>query len=539
MSESPGYFKAARGRRFTVPRDYCVCRGNDGALFRFFLNVQVVFEDRSDGLDNLNRRRRKGDVIGAFVSGCECDHARPRKRKPKGRKVRYSNAFSRYREDNPDYQKSGTIPPGANLGVFKVFQNNQVFSSQNVHATGSVPGSITARRCWDQQNPGPPYHSGGPFALLEVKIPGSRSYAVNARSRLFAPGFWWQYDGKIVDDGNWLADTTANYFASGIPGIVGYDSLAWDKLKPRVSKANVSQFLYELRDMPRMLKTTADDALSLWRQLGGNSDLNVVMNPKRIGDSFLNHEFGWVPFLDDLAKMYDTWQRSNDYISEITRDNGSWKRKRAVLDHSRTSKLIGKIYHPSIMPFGNDIQGTCETKVIDGVPCKGYCELYEVVETKVWAVGQFTYYRPEFDMLAGEAQGYIGALRRLLTLYGARISPSVIYKVTPWSWLVDWFSQFGKFIQRADDFIVDGIVSRGLFLMRSMKRSVVKSSTAFFESGQRTFIWERSLETKVRKVADCPYGFDQTWGGLSLRQAAILGAIGISQSSGGFISRGA
>jgi len=40
-------------------------------------------------------------------------------------------------------------------------------------------------------------------------------------------------------------------------------------------------------------------------------------------------------------------------------------------------------------------------------------------------------------------------------------------------------------------------------------------------------------------VADGPYGFNVPWNTITPRQWAILGAIGISRTSSGFISRGA
>jgi hypothetical protein len=550
MSDRPGYFKPNnyRGRRpgkFILPRDYCQGLNDAGQVITCPRSITPVIDNTEQSTNTFDDRSSLRDhrtFLGVFVGACSCGRAPVKKRRKKALKLNYSGAFTRYRYRNENFDKQGSIAPGAKLGVFKTFSNNQVSSTQNVLSTGTTGGSIDSVRCWDQVNPGPPYKVIGPFALIKAEIPSGKGVSgVLRRSRDFAPGNWWQYQGDFVDDGNWTSDSLSNYLPSnaGIPTIVGYDSLAWDKLKPKVSKANAAQFIYELRDLPRQLKTTADDLLSLWRQLGGQSDLSVIMNPSRISDSFLNEEFGWRPFISDLADMYNAWQNSYDYISELTRDNGSWRRKKAVLKSDRSVKLLHREYYPGIQPWGSNIQGLCETKVIDGIPCKGYFDLYETLDERVWAEGDFTYYRPEFDMNTPGAQSYMGAAQRLLTLYGVRINPTLIYKITPWTWTVDWFAGFGKFIQRLDDFVVDGIVSRGLCVMRSVTRSVVKQSHTFFESGQQTIIWERKFQTKARRVASSPYGFDVPWNSLSLRQAAILGAIGISHSNSGFISRGA
>jgi hypothetical protein len=60
-----------------------------------------------------------------------------------------------------------------------------------------------------------------------------------------------------------------------------------------------------------------------------------------------------------------------------------------------------------------------------------------------------------------------------------------------------------------------------------------------FYSGPVTLQFQRVLSTKQRELADSPYGFNVPWKDLSLRQWAILGAIGISRSNAGYISRGA
>lgn len=459
---------------------------------------------------------------------------------------RYTQSFSRYREHNPEFLTLGDVPAGKKVGVRKVYQNNQLQSSQDATTTGAYKGSLVSERCWDSLNSGPPYRNGGPFALVRTNIQGS-GYTPSGtfKSRMFAPGFWWQYDGSWVDDGNWLTDSRANYVSTNIPTLTGFDSLAWDKLKPQVAKGSAAQFLVELRDLPQMLITSASRALTFKRlferkeNLFNKSGFSVIMQPKSAADDFINHQFGWAPFVGDMMKFVDIHQNAERYLYDLIRQNDTWIRRKAVLQNDTTQNRIGRIYHPSVDPWGTHENGLCDDLVVDGITCKGYCDITEVVETKVWATGQFKYYRPEFDYRNPDNSGNMAALQRLLTLYGLRINPTVLWKVTPWSWAIDWFTHFGKFIERQDDFITDGIVARDLYLMRTMKRYVTKTSYINFSSGARVFTWRREFSTKVRKIASSPYGFDQPWAGLSPKQLAILAAIGISQSPTGFISRGA
>jgi hypothetical protein len=149
------------------------------------------------------------------------------------------------------------------------------------------------------------------------------------------------------------------------------------------------------------------------------------------------------------------------------------------------------------------------------------------------------FYRPEFDANDPGFDSGLMTLRRALTQYGVRINPSVVYKLIPWSWCVDWFTGFGKYVDRLNDFVEDGITSRYLYVCRSEERTITKTSFLNYYTGPHTVQFQRRLLLKQREVADSPYGFDVPWNSITLRQASILAAIGVSRSGAGYVSRGA
>jgi len=263
------------------------------------------------------------------------------------------------------------------------------------------------------------------------------------------------------------------------------------------------------------------------------------MNPRNVADNYLNNEFGWIPFIDDLKTLFDVYNRTNEYLNDLVVQNQRWVRKKRILEQSESDSLVHRYYTAACSPGGEPIDRVCRSYTLDNISCFGHTDIRARVNSRVWAVGWFKYYRPEFDSTLKSFDYEMTHIQRLLTLYGARINPTVVYKLTPWSWLVDWFTHFGKFIEHHDDFINDGIVSRNFCVMKDMHRNVTKTVHINAISGPVSFSWVRSLRIKQRKVADSPYGFDQPWAGLSTRKIAILGAVGISQLGGGFISHGA
>lgn len=494
----------------------------------------------------------------------DINSARRRKKRRKRKPIETGGAFSRYRErDNLSLsflhrKRQVALKSQTKIGHYVQNVNGQdVFVPSNyVVVGGDLPASYSYQRTWDQLNPGPPYKSGGPFRTIIGHLPCSEQVGDGTYTNQGNPsnpsGTYWKYRGSFVDDGVWSAGISENSVKSAsfssFTNLSSHHTLAWDKTKPQIPKADIGQFLYELKDLPQMLHTSARAFHNEWRNVRvGNQDLFVPVMPREAADHFLNHQFGWVPFLSDLGKLFDAWNNSIKYISEIVRDNNVWVRRKSVLDESETISVpLTNFSQSGTIPSaeGRSPDGKRMTRIQsnpDGSFSGGYHSFVNRTRVRTWAVGSFKYYRPEFDSTLFDSNSFEmwATVQRLLTLYGARITPTLLYKVTPWTWLGDWFTNLGSHLRRLDDFTVDGIVSRYLYVMRSEEKFATKTCVLNYYSGPVVVQFQRRLSLKQREVADSPYGFNVPWNTMSPRQYAILGAIGISRSNKGFISRGA
>lgn len=501
-----------------------------------------------DGID-VHRRKKMNKIFWTRLK---------RKRRKKALKV--SLVTARYRETNPLMDPLAIIGPdgkvlkvNSELGRRIDYSNFKIVTNTKVHLTGSPPARRDWSRMWDNKNP-PPYNHVGPMHKLHATIPGGKylgGFTLSTRGLAAhdASGSWWEYRGGFVDNDSWGPDSLSNYMFTSPPVLSGYDTLAWEHLKPKVSKASLTQTLVELRDLPRMLATSANAMWNSYKAVtetlrpinpnGGSSYKSIVMRPDNVADNYLNTEFGWIPFISDLQTLFDVYKQTEKYLSDLVRDNNTWVRKKRILEQSESDVLLHRYYTGACSPGGEPIDRVCKPYTLDGQTCLAHTDIRLRVNTRVWAVGYFKYYRPEFDARLASFSYEMTHIQRLLTLYGFRINPTIVYKLTPWSWLVDWFTQFGSFIQHHDEFVQDGIMSKSLCVMKTMRRDATKTVSINAWSGRVFLNWTRSLLIKQRKVADSPYGFDRPWQGLSTRQMAILGAIGTSQTNTGFISRGA
>jgi hypothetical protein len=472
------------------------------------------------------------------------------KRRKKRSHYRISNIFVRHRFTelptrfpNP---KSGSL---VKLGFQYNFQNNKVVSKSAVTNGETRTSPRHGRECWDQVNPGPPYHTGGPFQLIQYQVPGAERHpgaTSGSRGNPNNPsGTYSSFTGDYLCGGTWLDDTFGSYPTTARPAgnsLSAYYDRAWDQLKPQIPQWNATQFIYELRDLPGMLETTANGFHNAWRSFGGGYS-TTFMHPSHVADQFLNEQFGWVPFISDIQKFLNTWDRSADYISRMVRDNRTWVKRSRVLEETDETTLIGGFNIADCIPSDGGVdfnnQNMCRVQKFNGVNCKGFTQFHLRVTKRIWASGSFLFYRPEFDPTDPDFDSGLMTLRRALTQYGFRINPSVLYKITPWTWALDWFTNLGRHIDRLNDFVEDGIVSRNLYVMERHERTMTKTCFLNYYDNPVTLQWQRNLAVKKREVADGPYGFNVPWNTITPRQWAILGAIGISRTSSGFISRGA
>jgi hypothetical protein len=484
--------------------------------------------------------------------------------------LRVTTVGTRYRERDLDQGlflnkgKSSQIKAQTVLGVSIGYDNYKRVSGVggNLTAGGDMPSTLNYVKTLDEVHPGPPYRAVGPFKSVQYHLPSSDRVGYGHytnQGRTSNLGHYTAYDGAFIDDGSWLGEsysTIAGKTIANVPSLSQYHTAAWDQLKPKLPKAGLAQFIYELKDLPGQLQTTAELFHLRWKELSSglrNRDPRApglfvpYMGPKEASDQFLNEEFGWKPFISDIQKLFDVFLNTTEYIANIVRDNGQWIRKRRVLEESDVFSS------PASVGLGSATIPSSEMRDVEGFPMcqlmntpfsgqgRGYCVQSNRDISRVWAVGDFKFYRDEFDVpIDQNSIDLINSVRRLITIYGLRINPTLLYKVYPWTWAVDWFTGLGKHIERLDDFIQDGIVSRGLCVMKTTTKVMTKTSVLNFYSGQLTLNFQRWYTFKQREYADTGlYGFNVPWNQLTPRQWAILGAIGISRTSTGYISRGA
>jgi len=439
-----------------------------------------------------------------------------------------ASAFSRVRRNTVPIPKGGQLQMGyynpaiTSGGKFREWSSSKI-QLQNYNFTAPY---LKAQVTMDNKHGGPPYKEGGAFRTLRIEycspyrgIYGRGTYPRNDGLMRYVGGFGPPDDTKFGGDlpvGDLSICLASN--SSLFPDMTGMGDKGYALAKPKLEKASGFVFVAEARDIPKMLKTTSQGFHDIWKAMGG-SQISKVMQPKKLADQFLNHQFGWSPFLGDLRRFDNVIQNAHSLNSQLTRNNGQAIRRRVTLGSGSTSRVIlggnGVVLGPGL---ANDY--------FSGTPT---WQTIELEEFETYAVGRFRYYRPEFDSANPDYLSAWNVAMRQMTLYGLRPSPSNIYKATPWTWAVDWVSNFGDHIDYLTDIALDSISCSYFYVMHHRKVTRRFIQTLPFISGMKTLQFDRVIESKQRQEGAGPYGFSLTWDQLTPRQIAIAGALGISR----------
>lgn len=328
---------------------------------------------------------------------------------------------------------------------------------------------------------------------------------------------------------------------------------AWSRTRPGAPEASLMQFIVELRDFPavpgrqflasimgkaqaKRMKKYRNSFLRSW--LSGppeqipwklQTQLGIF---KALGSEYLNHVFGWVPFISDLEKLYVLSQTIDNRLIQIKRDNNRGIRRKAKIRNDQEMATLTAT-NPNGAHYG--VQNAPPNWGLNG---KSVWTTTTKLSTKVWYSARYRYYIP--DMNAGT---WIPKARAVLS--GANITPSLVWELTPWSWLVDWFGNIGTVLSNFSENAVENLTADYSFLMVNLKATTISSSFGGWkgvhsEPGS-TFltnipdvdhdycsVYEREIKARVY---GSPYGLGVKFSSLNNRQLGVLAALGITQSS--------
>lgn len=386
------------------------------------------------------------------------------------------------------------------------------------------------RRCWDATHPGPPYAEGGGLTIMKAGNPENfiqgahHVYGMDFRPDLpiyneYIGGFWPNGYGSFTFQQAEMRDVgIAGPYGPNYGSGSSYGAAAYNRYKPKMNTANLGQTVGEASQLLPMLKQSAKGLSEVWRSLGGST---TEFGPKKVADHFLNHSFGWVPFVNDMVDSYRTYKNTDKAMRRLRKQNGRWEHRGGTVDlvseasFQSVANQAGAVYPNLPSQFYSDAARS------EGIHVRS--ELRQEYLSRAWFEGRFRYHIPSLGV---EDNNYNKVMNRVQT-YGLRVSPTLIWKITPWSWLADWYGNAGDIISNADDNLW-GLASLYAYVMRTTVKRNVNSSTIRLKGGDVNCTWSQEIVTKTRHGSSS-FGFGLDPGDYTPFQISILAALGVSK----------
>jgi hypothetical protein len=286
----------------------------------------------------------------------------------------------------------------------------------------------------------------------------------------------------------------------------------WARLKPGKPGASVGQAIAELRDGTPTIP--GSQILGL-KRLAKKNRKRLEFH-KNLGSEYLNIQFGWLPFLNDLREMYHTWNTLDQKLAQLKRDNGKPVRRRGKVSSTSNTTLYEESSNTYMYPI------LTNEYYVPGSP--GHRTVMRTETDSSWFSARFRYWIPDI----GTSQW---TRRAKAALFGLNPSPSLLWEVLPWSWLIDWFSNTGDVLSNISTNAAENLAADYAFIMshHSISYMVEQKMPVAQHPYELSVNSELRYEAKQRSKAN-PYGFGLTFDDLSGRQMLILSALGLSRS---------
>jgi len=353
---------------------------------------------------------------------------------------------------------------------------------------------------------------------------------------------YWQMSG-VVGGPTHVPSTWADRYDSwGVAAtkVQDYIPKGYQRTRPGNPRADLGQFLIELRDIPKLPLTKGLFKVSKrpgkygFRTVSGVPFQEIprelfrnLTSLRNLGSEYLNVVFGWKPLLSDLRKMYYLWQDVDRRMGQIIRENGKAISRRANVE---TSSTLDVVDGPTAQPFAY-------YNIWGGVPnfptFEGTTVLTHLKRTyaRVWYMAKYQYYIPDVG-------SSLWTTRARAALFGVLPTPALLWEVLPWSWLIDWFTNVGDIYSNISPNAVDNLVTLYSYTMKNVK--TYESWHAHVHHSAGTAVWSHpgcdagfasylSEETKLRFPGGSPFTLNTKLADFSPYQLGVLAALGLSR----------
>lgn len=343
-----------------------------------------------------------------------------------------------------------------------------------------------------QGNPAP-YKQGGLFMQHSRK-----TYAYPTDASITTKRLYQTYTGRFVDDQYRLLGGQLAYPSQG--EIDYYGAKGWARYKPDRPVQDVGTIIGEFHEFEQLGRLYKEGSKSL-------------------AERILDREFGRGAAIRDILKLKSLQEDLDKRMKALLRNNGKPVRREGTITQD-VSSSVSQINTP-----GPGVYPTLTW----GMSGPTRRTLITTTQYRWWFSGRFRWWIPEFRTSKS------GGWPPLLTAHLTGFNLEAAWNLMPWSWLIDWFSNYGDVLSNILSVGQRGLVADYAYVMNErLVRD--ESRTDFMWQGVQHMPTSsfRETSTKLRQHAN-PFGFGVSGAGFTPERAAILASLAITRSADGKI----
>lgn len=236
------------------------------------------------------------------------------------------------------------------------------------------------------------------------------------------------------------------------------------------------------------------------------SDLAVI--PGAAANGYLSYEYGWKPFLSDVKALLDFQRHVLARETELRKlhSKGGLSRRFQISSDSATAVSTNIFVESSLFTMYSTSYTTHTVR-------------------KRWGSAKWLPDLASHPITDAELHK-----QAVQAVYGLSLDGASAWELMPWSWLFDWCSSMGDYLEANRNTV--GATCAGACLMTHTKtthifRKMVHNLSANARGGEATIV----TETKQRAPYSSPIIFSDV-PHLDYRKQSILGALGIQRTRG-------
>lgn len=433
-------------------------------------------------------------------------------------------------------------------GVVEALAYRKAFIERSIAAVRSRPGAPTHFLLGDMG------HEFGTAKARFVGSPNEVSYVYRSAGReqvtyiqnmrpqkyfeLTNSGVMGSQDPGLFDQFGFFAAKGGPFTtpARSGPTLVAFKAAATshiNEMNPYASKASLLTTLLEFvsGDVPSLLRNLTKHLVTI-RRLKASG---VVDAGKLLGSEYLNNVFGWTPIIKDIEATVKTLLA----LDSLLFPSDDTRRRVGRTINTRSGQTMQLVQMQSGSGFTLNTTSSTNPLFLNKIPTGTSSTIYipnfevDYAYTEIFSV--FTSAR--FSTGVRPTIMNNSNLDRAIDLLGLKITPEVVWEITPWSWLIDWFSNMGTVVRNLSTLGLSNTILNYAYATGRVQRTytaharpiIVPFSSAvgvFATSGTFDYSW--TYDHKVR-IAASPFGFDVALSSLNASQWAILSALGLAR----------